>query len=729
MVRITKRSNRRKGKGTKGTRVKRAKKQGSSQRGGTNSVTSASLYPPFGKFSEVEKEDVVIPYVSLKEKNENVPNKWLSDHQIYTATVNVKGIEIKCAVFNMLSKSVSDKVEVDEVIYQTAKKNFEEIFDKINVWDDNFEEWWKTKYENGVAVVSSTKDGGEGEDVAAAIGTGNIILNYYENINNADYLLKLYNSEAKSKIFDDIKKNNGDNGWIYNEKSLPKKGSSDLAHNGKFDQKRVKELFGFIHGKSDKQKWGQKLAQLLAGGEMGGFEVYSPLTKSTHDDFQGGEKKKFVQDQINILTNSGSGRGACDIIVLPECDTEFDIPENYTMVYAGGGGVPDDVEGVYEPVLSNESKGVLINQRKFNKLDVNSSLVHHSKLHFDLILTLKDPNGSIRVRCVHASSLSEPKLKALTTCWLGKVDNGNIDKPGLVDILDIKNSGGTRATSFDDINSWKIIGDNLPDIILGDFNIPPGLTGDNRWGVSKDGHPIESGDIEDEMKSLNNFMTKNFDGFDDFPDDVIPKTRSSDTFINVQAPSGKVYNKRRYNTDFVLVRKEGGGEVNEDKQSQGVQGVQGVQETLQGIPGTNKQEIIKFIKTDIQTKVNELPAAQQQKIAKYRLYLGDNGLKWYMSVLFPIWLSNKKWVTANICLNDCKPDETAPDEEIKNIISLILNHNVVDDAHENVGVNLGDVGNFIESIISKELIYHPPVVEVGPAGVDSLTQHSPSLKN
>ena len=74
--------------------------------------------------------------------------------------------------------------------------------------------------------------------------------------------------------------------------------------------------------------------------------------------------------------------------------------------------------------------------------------------------------------------------------------------------------------------------------------------------------PVQS--TEEIRPDFNNFIEKMFnltveikkkyDGFYCIPNkNIIPKTRTTDNFLNIQAVEGKKYNKRSYNTDFILV--------------------------------------------------------------------------------------------------------------------------------------------------------------------------------
>jgi hypothetical protein len=465
------------------------------------------------------------------------PSIWLSDHQIYTADVTLQGTtnKIKCAVFNVLSKTSSGKLKINNQMFKDAQDKFNILFEKAqNAIGRDFKSFWEVigYYVHDYITLN--------KDYLTALWTSSSKKFIYKGVDKKEWgsvtdgtakTLEKHMINAMRNIQPALSEEGSgeesSSNWEYEltpPKSLIEKSSDGTPKIAINALTIVKSLLNAIwelekneeSSEKFKKNFMKRFAEVFAGGDLGGFSIFPDNASATHDQFQGSDKISFVDEQLSNLFKSNY-----DIIVLPECDFGVKSNDNYEIFISYGGG---------ENEHNNESRVVFVKKTLSPKKKETEETYND---YFDLNITIN--YIKYIVRCVHANSLSAPEHGELKKCIDG---NLNKKKAGLKKILSIKE-------------------EKIPDIILGDFNIPPPFSSnEERWGTRLVGAKQEIIEPDKEFNDTYNEFIKQintmYKGFVDLPDNVIPKTRSNDNFINVQAFSGKIYIKRKYHTDFVL---------------------------------------------------------------------------------------------------------------------------------------------------------------------------------
>ena len=385
------------------------------------------------------------------------------------------------------------------------------------------------------------------------------------------------------------------------------------------------------------------VGQTFSGGILGGFEVYHDA-KETLDYFskRNPRKQEFIKNQIVRLINNGVG-----IICLVEYDMEntdkdyekklntTTIEEMATEIAKGVKEGPPETRtvglGEEEPKkfycikrFKDNQSILVISTHEFDEIK-HYGIFERKELKdvkgkpADFFIDIRLKNPDLLIRACHSKSLGGPGLKPLKQS-LNEIDvifNGILEKGGYLDWtdgvgLELKKAGP-------------------PDIILGDLNIPafpeeeegdwsnllfgtidntpvhhhPNGAKELKYPKNGDTYDYDGGyeSFKTRMKEVSNLIRKSYEGFEYISEDkVFPKTRTERAFLNVQAILGKVYSRRRYNTDFILANKEILRSTIDNKphdiypdMSKAVENIENIRNTVNGVDIDNTKIVIPYI--------------------------------------------------------------------------------------------------------------------------------------
>ncbi len=653
-------------------------------------VTDNSTITNDPQRQEAERENL---WKRLQEARADFPNMWLSDHQIVERIIKIDDKRnLKCAVFNVLGYGVSAARSFNT----ETEKDYNSMFNKLPEQDFFGEEAIlgpmfviaQNLNKEKDALKDANKSGDEEKQTAIKAK----IANLENNLNNEklrlttneevfntflrtgsmrelgeyilkqkEYLKKFYNEKDYFK-FDDQKRRKISNlpGYTYIKgvESLNENlfNALDVLRNNENENIEVKNyflkhFFKFLIADAENissiKDIKKKIGEIFAGGILGGFEAYHD-DKKTLDYFSKGNPKKqeFIKNQIVRLIKND-----VDIICLVEydmenTDTDKDYVKNQNTTTIEGmateiaKGVRDGMETRTVRLKDGPQKDFYC----IKKFEENQSLLVISTYEFDEIKKygrynideLKDVKGNTQdffidirlknpkllIRACHSKSLAGPGLKPLKKS-LNEIDvifNGILEEGGYLEWTDGVGKELKKA--------------GLPDIILGDLNIPAfpeeeeGDWSESLFGTIDDTavhhHPNgaeelkypKNGDTYDynkgyepfktRMKEVSNLIRKSYEGFEYISEDkVFPKTRTKRAFFNVQAILGKVYSRRRYNTDFILANRENLSTIDNKPHdiypdmSKAVKNIENIRNTVNGVENIeNIRNVVKGVDID-----------------------------------------------------------------------------------------------------------------------------------